>query len=54
MAQFFAATRYAVVGASNDRSKYGNIVLRWYQQHNVPVTPINPVRPPSVCSITAR
>jgi len=33
---------YAVVGASTSRAKYGNKVLRLYQQHGWPVYPINP------------
>lgn len=33
---------FAVVGASGDRSKYGNKVLRCYQQHGKEVYPINP------------
>jgi predicted CoA-binding protein len=39
---FLAAGPYAVVGASTDRSKYGNKVLRCYQQHGLEVFPINP------------
>jgi predicted CoA-binding protein len=34
-----------VVGASTDRSKYGNKVLRCYQQHGKEVYPINPKAP---------
>lgn len=30
------------VGASTDRSKYGNKVLRWYQERKMSVVPINP------------
>ena len=33
---------HAVVGASQDRSKYGNKVLRAYQQQQRAVYPINP------------
>jgi predicted CoA-binding protein len=33
---------YAVVGTSSDRSKYGNMVLRAYQQRGEEVYPINP------------
>ena len=33
---------YAVVGASSDRDKYGNKVLRAYQQRGMEVYPINP------------
>jgi predicted CoA-binding protein len=39
---FLAGKRFAVVGASQDRSKYGNKVLRVYQQNNLDVVPINP------------
>jgi len=38
---FLAADAFAVVGASVDRSKYGNKVLRCYQQHGRSVYPIN-------------
>ncbi|KIM31176.1 hypothetical protein M408DRAFT_15052 [Serendipita vermifera MAFF 305830] len=39
---FISSPRFAVLGASVDRSKYGNKVLRWYQTHQLPVVPINP------------
>jgi predicted CoA-binding protein len=39
---FLAAGPYAVVGASSDREKYGNKVLRCYLQHHMEVFPINP------------
>ena len=39
---FMASGPYAVVGASTDRDKYGNKVLRAYQQHGMEVYPINP------------
>jgi predicted CoA-binding protein len=39
---FLAQKRFAVVGASQDRSKYGNKVLRVYQQNDREVVPINP------------
>jgi len=29
-------------GASQDPKKYGNIILRWYIDHKLPVHPINP------------
>ncbi|WP_005034778.1 CoA-binding protein [Holophaga foetida] len=38
---FLEAGPYAVVGASIDQSKYGNMVLRCYQQHGKEVYPIN-------------
>jgi uncharacterized protein len=40
--QFLAGGPHAVVGASQDRSKYGNMVLRVYLQHQLPVYPVNP------------
>ena len=30
------------LGASQDPKKYGNIILRWYIDHSLPVHPINP------------
>jgi len=33
---------FAVVGASTDRSKYGNKVLRCYMQQGMQVYPVNP------------
>ena len=42
---FLAAPSFAVVGASTDRSKYGNKVLRCYQQHGLKVHPVNPKAP---------
>lgn len=42
---FLEAGPYAVVGASTDRDKYGNKVLRCYQQHGREVFPINPKEP---------
>lgn len=39
---FLANKRFAVVGASQDRAKYGNKVLRVYLQNNLDVVPINP------------
>ena len=39
---FLAGKRFAVVGASRDRAKYGNKVLRAYQQNNLEVFPVNP------------
>lgn len=40
--QFLAAKKFAVVGASVDRSKYGNRVLRCYQANGLDVVPVNP------------
>ena len=42
IAAFLHSGPFAVVGASVDRSKYGNKVLRCYQQHGKEVSPINP------------
>jgi predicted CoA-binding protein len=39
---FLAGKRFAVVGASQDREKYGNKVLRVYMQNNRDVVPVNP------------
>lgn len=40
--QFFTSPAYAVVGASADRKKFGNKVLRCYLQNNKKVYPVNP------------
>lgn len=40
--RFLAVGSFAVVGASNDRAKYGNKVLRCYRQHGLPVAAVNP------------
>lgn len=41
--EFLASGPWAVVGASSDRAKYGNKVLRCYQQHGrTPLFPIHP------------
>ncbi|STY25983.1 CoA-binding protein [Legionella taurinensis] len=42
IAQFFTSDAYAVVGASNDRNKFGNKVLRCYLQHHKNVYPVHP------------
>lgn len=39
---FLDAPPFAVVGASADRSKFGNKVLRKYVEHGLPVRPVNP------------
>lgn len=39
---FLEAGPFAVVGASTDRDKYGNKVLRCYRQHGLEVFPIHP------------
>jgi len=40
--QFLAGETFAVVGASRDRTKYGNKVLRTYLQHERTVYAVNP------------
>ena len=39
---FLAGKRFAVVGASSNREKYGNKVLRVYQQNDIEAVPVNP------------
>lgn len=39
---FLAGSPFAVVGASTDRSKYGNKVLRCYVQNGRTAFPVNP------------
>ncbi len=50
--KFLAGQRYAVVGASRNRRKYGNKVLRVYLQNDREAIPINP-RADEVEGITA-
>lgn len=40
--QFLQAPAFGVVGASTDRTKYGNRVLRCYQQNGKKAIPVNP------------
>lgn len=40
--RFFKSEAFGVVGASEDRSKYGNKVLRCYLQNKKTVIPVNP------------
>lgn len=42
--RFFSTPNFAVVGASQDTSKFGYRILAWYHTHSLPVTPINPGR----------
>ena len=42
IATFLAAAAFGVVGASSNPGKYGNKVVRCYQQRNRPVIPVNP------------
>ncbi|RNC68587.1 MAG: CoA-binding protein [Desulfuromonadales bacterium] len=39
---FFQSDAFGVVGASADRHKYGNKVMRVYQSKNMKVIPVNP------------
>ncbi|KAK4244462.1 CoA binding domain-containing protein [Corynascus novoguineensis] len=59
---FFQASRYAVVGASTNTAKFGYKVFKWYVDHGLPATPINPGAPaiavdgrdfPTVASLSA-
>jgi predicted CoA-binding protein len=40
--RFFRSSAFGVVGASNNRSKFGNRVLRAYQEHGLKAVPVNP------------
>jgi predicted CoA-binding protein len=42
IARFLESTAYGVVGASSRRHKYGNKVLRCYQQNGRVAIPVNP------------
>ena len=42
IARFLSTQAFGVVGASADRSKYGNKVLRCYLQHGRRAIPVNP------------
>ncbi|HYE61251.1 MAG TPA: CoA-binding protein [Phycisphaerales bacterium] len=42
IAAFLAGSPFAVAGASNNRAKYGNMVLRCYQQNGRTAYPVNP------------
>ncbi|MDF1555540.1 MAG: CoA-binding protein [Deferrisomatales bacterium] len=42
IARFLSARAFGVVGASADRAKYGNKVLRCYLQHGRRAIPVNP------------
>ncbi len=42
IAAFLAVGSFVVVGASADRAKYGNKVLRCYAQHDLPVVGVHP------------
>ncbi len=40
--KFFQSKTFGVVGASANRDKYGNKVLRVYKQHGMKAIPVNP------------
>ncbi|HMO14530.1 MAG TPA: CoA-binding protein [Pirellulaceae bacterium] len=40
--QFLSGSLFAVIGATSDRNKYGNKVLRCYLQNGRQVVPVNP------------
>jgi predicted CoA-binding protein len=40
--QFFKSESFGVIGASANRDKYGNKVLRCYLQHDLKAIPVNP------------
>lgn len=42
--KFFSATAYAVIGASEDRKKFGNIAFRAMKERGMVVYPVNPNR----------
>lgn len=43
--QFLASPAFGVVGASTNRHKFGNKVLRCYLQHDRKAVPVNPNEP---------
>lgn len=43
IAQFLASPAFAVAGASANREKYGNMVVRCYQQQEKKVIPVHPL-----------
>ncbi|EXJ93909.1 hypothetical protein A1O1_02302 [Capronia coronata CBS 617.96] len=43
--RFFSSPYFAVVGASQDKTKFGYRILAWYHTHSLQVTPVNPGRP---------
>ncbi|CCL99654.1 uncharacterized protein FIBRA_01674 [Fibroporia radiculosa] len=40
--KFLSSSKYAVVGASKDQSKWGTKVLQWYLARDKAVTPVHP------------
>ena len=45
VADFLTAPAFAVVGASKNRTKFGNKILRCYLQHGKATTPVSPKEP---------
>jgi len=43
IAKFLSSPAFAVAGASTKRQKYGNMVVRCYQQHGKEVIPLHPL-----------
>lgn len=41
--RFFSSPAYAVVGASENREKYGNIIYRYLRNKKFTVYPVNPI-----------
>ncbi|CAE6479621.1 unnamed protein product [Rhizoctonia solani] len=39
---FFKSPQFAVVGASNDQTKFGNKILKWYLERQIKATPVHP------------
>ena len=57
IAAFFASPVVAVVGASNNREKFGNKIFRCYLRNNVQAIPVHPAQPsvegvPCVASVS--
>ena len=42
IANFFDSDAFGIIGASKDRDKYGNKVVRCYMQHQKTIYPIHP------------
>lgn len=42
IAKFFDSDAFGVIGASKDRNKYGNKVVRCYMQHQKTIYPVHP------------
>jgi predicted CoA-binding protein len=40
--EFFKSEAFGVAGASSNREKYGNKVLRCYKQNHLKITPVHP------------